>query len=74
MANNGQKEKVGDDIPTGSGKHIDPNVEEDNCNEETRDQNPGEKDVGKEGDVPKKSDRDGYYNEDDLQVWKDRCL
>ncbi|GMP32552.1 hypothetical protein CsSME_00006255 [Camellia sinensis var. sinensis] len=37
MANEGQKEKVGNDIPTGSGKHIDPNVEEDNCNEETRD-------------------------------------
>ncbi|KAL7225480.1 hypothetical protein ACSBR1_020782 [Camellia fascicularis] len=39
MANDRQKEKVGDDIPTGSGKHIDPNVEEDNCNEETQDQN-----------------------------------
>ncbi|KAL7230941.1 hypothetical protein ACSBR2_009252 [Camellia fascicularis] len=23
---------------------------------------------------PKKSDQNGYYNEDDLQVWKDRCL
>ncbi|KAL7265015.1 hypothetical protein ACSBR1_002878 [Camellia fascicularis] len=44
-------------------------MEEDNCNEETRDRdrNPGEKDVGQEGDVPKKSDRSGYYNEDDLQ-------
>ncbi|KAL7174658.1 hypothetical protein ACSBR2_033826 [Camellia fascicularis] len=49
-------------------------MEEDNCNEETRDQNPGEKDVGQEGDVPKKVDRGGYYNENDLQVWKDRCL
>ncbi|KAL7192954.1 hypothetical protein ACSBR2_024712 [Camellia fascicularis] len=59
MANDGQKEKVGDDIPTGS---------------ETRDPNLGEKDIGKEGDVPKKSNRSRYYNEDDLQVWKDRCL
>ncbi|KAL7183186.1 hypothetical protein ACSBR1_041795 [Camellia fascicularis] len=74
MANDGQKEKIGDDFPTGSGKHIDPNVEEDNCNEETQDQNHGDKDVRQEGDVPKKSDRSGYYNEDNLQVWKDRCL
>ena len=71
MANDGQKEKVCDDFPTRSGKHVDLDVEEDNCNKETRDQNPREKDVGKEGDVPKKSDRDGYYNKDDLQVWKD---
>ncbi|KAL7245061.1 hypothetical protein ACSBR2_000408 [Camellia fascicularis] len=52
MANDGQKEKIEDDIPIGSGKHFDPN----------------------EGDVPKKLDRGGYYNEDNLQVWKDRCL
>ncbi|KAL7195267.1 hypothetical protein ACSBR1_035479 [Camellia fascicularis] len=62
MANDGQKDKVGDDIPTGSGKHIDPNVEEENCSEETRDQNPGEKGVSNEGNVPKKSNRGGYYN------------
>ncbi|KAL7190447.1 hypothetical protein ACSBR2_022678 [Camellia fascicularis] len=49
MANDGRKEKVENDIPTGSGKHIDLDVDEDNCNEETRDSNPGEKDVGKEG-------------------------
>ncbi|KAL7261471.1 hypothetical protein ACSBR1_000008 [Camellia fascicularis] len=66
MANDGQKEKVGDDISTGSGKHLDLEVKKDNCNEETRDQNPGEKDVGQEGDVPKKSDRSAYYNEDNL--------
>ncbi|KAL7175725.1 hypothetical protein ACSBR2_029336 [Camellia fascicularis] len=74
MANDGQKEKVKDDTPTESGKHIDLEVEEDNCNEEARDKNHGGKDVGQEGSVPKKSDRSGYYNEDDLQVWKDRCL
>ncbi|KAL7238570.1 hypothetical protein ACSBR2_004626 [Camellia fascicularis] len=74
MANDGQKEKIWDNIPTGSSEHFNPNVEEDNCNEKTRDQNPGEKDVDQEGDVPKKSDRGGYYNENDLQVWKDRCL
>ncbi|KAL7176825.1 hypothetical protein ACSBR2_030215 [Camellia fascicularis] len=74
MANDRQKEKIGDDIPTESGKHIDLNVEEDNCNEETRDQNPEKKDVGQEGDVLKKADRGGYYNENDLQVWKDKCL
>ncbi|KAL7173010.1 hypothetical protein ACSBR2_032473 [Camellia fascicularis] len=67
MANDGQKKKVGDNFPTGSGKHIDPNAEEDNCNEETQDQNHGDKDVGQQGDVPKKSNRNGYYNEDNLQ-------
>ncbi|KAL7186371.1 hypothetical protein ACSBR2_028169 [Camellia fascicularis] len=74
MANDGQKEKVGNDTPTESGKHIDLDVKEDNCNEKTRDKNHREKDVGREGGVPKKSDRSGYYNENDLQVWKDRCL
>ncbi|GMP96756.1 hypothetical protein CsSME_00045258 [Camellia sinensis var. sinensis] len=74
MANDGHKDKFGDDVPTGSGKHIDPNVEENDYNKETRDQNPREKDVGQKGEVPKKSDRCGYYNENDLQVWKDRYL
>ncbi|KAL7252422.1 hypothetical protein ACSBR1_007081 [Camellia fascicularis] len=74
MANDRQKEKVGDDTPTESGKHIDLDVEEENCNEETPDKNHGGKDVGQEGGVPKKSDQSGYYNEDDLQIWKDRCL
>ncbi|GMP25859.1 hypothetical protein CsSME_00002524 [Camellia sinensis var. sinensis] len=74
MANDGQKEKVGDDTPTESGKHIDLDVEEDNCNEKTRDKNHREKDVGQEGDMPKKLDRSEYYNEDDLQVWNDKCL
>ncbi|KAL7248024.1 hypothetical protein ACSBR2_002842 [Camellia fascicularis] len=53
--------------PYWSGKHTDSNMEEDNCNKETRDRNLGEKDVGQEGGVPKKSDRSRYYNEDDLQ-------
>ena len=46
MANDGQKEKMRDNIPTGSGKHIDLDFKEDNCNEETRDKNHGGKDVG----------------------------
>ncbi|KAL7241988.1 hypothetical protein ACSBR1_014546 [Camellia fascicularis] len=74
MANDGQKEKVGDDTPTGSGRPIDLDVKGDKCNEETRDQNHRVKDVGQEGGVPKKTDQSGYYNEDDLQVWKERCL
>ncbi|KAL7163226.1 hypothetical protein ACSBR2_039342 [Camellia fascicularis] len=68
MANNGQGEKIGDDVPGWSGKHADPNVEEENHNEEARDQNLGDKDVDKEGDAPKKSGQDEYYNESDLQV------
>ncbi|KAL7264012.1 hypothetical protein ACSBR1_002047 [Camellia fascicularis] len=74
MANDGQKEKIGDDIPSGNGKHVDPNIEEENPNEGPRDQNPREKDVGQEGDPPNKASRDEYYDESDLQVWKDRCL
>ncbi|KAL7193397.1 hypothetical protein ACSBR2_025083 [Camellia fascicularis] len=74
MANNGQKEKIGDDTPTGSGKPVDLDVEEDNCNEETSDKNHRGKDVDLEGDVPKKIDQSGYYNEDNPQVWKERCL
>ncbi|KAL7238610.1 hypothetical protein ACSBR2_004659 [Camellia fascicularis] len=35
---------------------------------------PEEKDVGQEGDVPKKTCQGGYYNKSNLQVWKDRCL
>ncbi|KAL7174204.1 hypothetical protein ACSBR2_033458 [Camellia fascicularis] len=49
-------------------------MEEENPNEGPRDQNPGEKDVGQEGDTPKKAGQGEYYNESDLQVWKDRCL
>ncbi|KAL7231830.1 hypothetical protein ACSBR2_009959 [Camellia fascicularis] len=66
MANDKQKEKIEGDIPSGSGKNADPNVEEDNCNEESRDNNPGEKDIGQEGDVLKKTCQCGYYNESDL--------
>ena len=32
------------------------------------------KDADQEGDAPKTTDRSGYYNEDDLHVWKDRYL
>lgn len=66
MANDRQKEKVGDDIPSGSGKHVDPNVKEENCNKGAQDQNPGGKNIGQEGDPPKKAGRDEYYNESDL--------
>ncbi|KAL7167663.1 hypothetical protein ACSBR2_038177 [Camellia fascicularis] len=31
MANDGQKEKIGDDIPSGSGKHADLNMDRENC-------------------------------------------
>ncbi|THG23652.1 hypothetical protein TEA_013741 [Camellia sinensis var. sinensis] len=68
MTNDGQKEKDGDDTFTESGKHIDLDVEEDNCNKETHDKNHRGKDIGQEIDEPKKTDRSGYYNEDDLQV------
>ncbi|KAL7211175.1 hypothetical protein ACSBR2_014120 [Camellia fascicularis] len=44
MANDGQRQKVGDNTLTGSGKPIDLDIEGDNCNEETRDKNHGGKD------------------------------
>ncbi|KAL7214241.1 hypothetical protein ACSBR1_026620 [Camellia fascicularis] len=71
MASDRQKDKIGDDTPAGSGRPIDLDVEGDNRNTETRDQNHGVKDVGQEGNVP---DQSRYYNEDNLQVWRDRCL
>ena len=74
MASNGQQEKIGDDAPAGSGRPIDLDIEGDNHNAETHDQGHGEKDVGQEGNIPKKSDQNEYYNEDNLQVWKERCL
>ena len=49
-------------------------VEGDNRNTETLDQSHGVKDAGQEGDAPKTTDRSGYYNEDDLQEWKNRYL
>ena len=74
MASNGQKENIGGDTPAGSGRPIDLDVEGDNHNTETRDQSHGVKDARQKGDAPKTTDRSGYYNEDDLQVWKDRYL
>ncbi|KAL7217523.1 hypothetical protein ACSBR2_010889 [Camellia fascicularis] len=69
-----QKDQIGDNAPAGSGRPINLDVEGDDCNTETRDQSHRVKDTGQKGDAPKTTDRSGYYNEDDLQVWKDRYL
>ncbi|KAL7243663.1 hypothetical protein ACSBR1_015969 [Camellia fascicularis] len=74
MANNVQEEKIGDNIYNESCEHADPNIREAKRNEGAQDPNPGEKDVDKEGHAPKKAGRDEYYNENDLQIWKDGCL
>ncbi|KAL7246327.1 hypothetical protein ACSBR2_001439 [Camellia fascicularis] len=74
MANDGQKDQIGDNAPTGSGRPINLDVERDDRNTETRDQSHGVKDAGQEGNAPKTTNRSRYYNEDDLQVWKDRYL
>ncbi|KAL7193917.1 hypothetical protein ACSBR2_025539 [Camellia fascicularis] len=58
MANNGQEEKIGDDIHNESGEHVDPNLGEENHNEGAYDPNPGEKDVGREGNALKKEQHD----------------
>ncbi|KAF5934227.1 hypothetical protein HYC85_030398 [Camellia sinensis] len=68
MANDGQKDQIRDNAPTGSGRPIDLDIEGNDRNTETL------KDAGQEGDAPKTTGRSGYYNEDDLQVWKDRYL
>ncbi|KAL7263887.1 hypothetical protein ACSBR1_001940 [Camellia fascicularis] len=74
MATNGQKEKIGDDALAGNGKPTDLDIEGDNHNAETYDQGHGEEDVSQTDDVPKKPSQSGYHKEDNLQVWKDRCL
>ena len=74
MANDGQKAQIRDNAPAGSRRPIDLDVEGDDRNIETRDQSHGVKDADQEGNAPKTTDRSGYYNEDDLQVWKDRYL
>ena len=53
MASGGQKEKIEDDTPAGSGRPIELDVEGDNRNTETRNQNHSKKDVGQDGDVSK---------------------
>ncbi|KAL7214239.1 hypothetical protein ACSBR1_026618 [Camellia fascicularis] len=74
MASNGQKEKVGDDTLTGNDAPIDLDIEGDNHNTETYEQGQGERNIGQTGDATRKPDQGRYYNEDDLQVWKDRYL
>ena len=74
MANDGQKDQIRDNAPAGSERPIDLDVEGDDHNTKTRDQSHEVKDAGQEGDAPKTTDRSEYYNEDDLQVWKDRYL
>ena len=74
MANDGQKDQTGDNALARNRRSINLGVEGDNSNTETRDQSHGVKDTSQEGDAPKTTDRSGYYNEDNLQVWKDRYL
>ena len=74
MASNGQQENFGDDAPTGSGSPIDLDIEVDNHNAEARDQGHRENDVIPEGYTSKRANQGKYYNEDNLQVWRDRCL
>ena len=74
MASNGQKENIGGNTPVGSGRPIDLDIEGSNHNTEARDQGHREKDVGQEGYISMKTDQSKYYNEDNLQVWRDRCL
>ena len=74
MASNGQRENIGGDTPIGSGRPIDLDIEGDNHNTETHDQGHREKDVNHECDTSKRTDQGKYYNEDNLQVWRDRCL
>ncbi|KAL7197259.1 hypothetical protein ACSBR2_019858 [Camellia fascicularis] len=74
MANNGKEEKIGDDIHSECEEHVDPNVRKEDRNEGVQELNLGVNDASKGRDGPKKGGRDEYYNEGDLQVWKDRCL
>ncbi|KAL7191005.1 hypothetical protein ACSBR2_023139 [Camellia fascicularis] len=68
MADNGQEEKIGDDIHSESEEHVDPNVREENPNEGVHESNLGVNNTNKGHDGLKKGGRDEYYNEGDLQV------
>ncbi|KAL7214956.1 hypothetical protein ACSBR1_027188 [Camellia fascicularis] len=74
MASSGQQGRVGDDTPAGSGRPIDIDTEGDNHDTETHEQGQRERTVGQTGDTSKNGDKGGYYKEDNLQVWRDRCL
>ncbi|KAF5933998.1 hypothetical protein HYC85_030169 [Camellia sinensis] len=53
MANDGQKDQIRDNAPTGSGRPIDLDIEGNDRNTETRDQSHGVKGAGQEGVAPK---------------------
>ncbi|XP_028078567.1 uncharacterized protein LOC114280407 [Camellia sinensis] len=67
MANNAAGEKVRDDIASETYEYIKPSGGKEPNNEETQDPNLGEKDVSKEGNGVKKTNRGEYYNESSLQ-------
>ncbi|KAL7181547.1 hypothetical protein ACSBR1_040441 [Camellia fascicularis] len=74
MANNKQKVRIRDDIHSKEEKHMDPNTEGGNNNEEVQEVNPGANDAAKGRNDPKKGGRDEYYHKGDAQVWRDRFL
>ncbi|KAL7225166.1 hypothetical protein ACSBR1_020531 [Camellia fascicularis] len=53
---------------------MDSNARGENDNKGVQEPNPGANDVGKGRNGPKKGGRDEYYNESNMQAWKDRCL
>ncbi|KAL7181674.1 hypothetical protein ACSBR1_040548 [Camellia fascicularis] len=73
MANN-KHEVRKDDIHNEEEEHVEPNAREENRNEGSQEPNLGANDVGKGHNGPKKGGQHEYYNESNLQVWKDRCL
>lgn len=73
MANNEQEVRIGDDIHSKEEEHVDPNTEGRDHNGKVQEVNPEANNVTKGRDGSKKSSRDEYYCERDLQVWRDRC-
>ncbi|KAL7202404.1 hypothetical protein ACSBR1_033972 [Camellia fascicularis] len=74
MANNGQAERIGDNIHSQEEEHVDHNARGKNENKRVRVLNLGANDAGKGCNDPRKGCRDECYNESDPKVWKDRCL
>ncbi|GMQ07153.1 hypothetical protein CsSME_00051474 [Camellia sinensis var. sinensis] len=59
MASNGQKKKIGDNTPAGSGRPIDLDGEGERSNAETHEQNHGAKDIGQTSTTTKTTSRFG---------------
>ncbi|KAL7229405.1 hypothetical protein ACSBR2_008000 [Camellia fascicularis] len=74
MANARQEVRVRDDIYSEDKEYVDPNVEGENNEDEVHEVNPEANNATRGRNGPMRGNQEEYYNESDLQVWKDQCL